>query len=491
MSQTEFFLGIDLGSSSVKTTLFSPNEGRVVDSYSFPENEMEIISIKKGWAEQEPNYWWECVKKSLLYLKKRNDFRLVKAIGISYQMHGLVAVDKNGETLMPSIIWCDSRAVEIGRKAEKNLDNNIISKKLLNSPGNFTASKIRWVIENDPEKYGLIYKIMLPGDFIAFKLTGKINTTASGLSEGIMWDFDSNSVSREILELYKIDSKIIPNIVETIGNQGSVSEDKCKLFGFRKDVKITYRSGDQPNNAFSLNVLNPGEIAATAGTSAVIYSVTDKNIYDPNNRINTFLHSNNTTHKKRNGLLLCINGSGIAYSWIKSILNENSYLEMDKKSESVKNSKELKFYPFGNGVERLFKNKKVDSHIVGLDFKIHNKSHIIRSVLEGISFSLSYGVELLRNFGVDVNTVKVGNANLFQSKIFKEAFVNTSMVNLKLYNTNGSEGAARGAALGFGYYKNEEDTFKDLKLMSEVSPSNMNSYLDSYNDWKKYLNKLN
>ena len=291
MSQTEFFLGIDLGSSSVKTTLFSPNEGRVVDSYSFPENEMEIISIKKGWAEQEPNYWWKCVKKSLLYLKERNDFRLVKAIGISYQMHGLVAVDKNGEPLMPSIIWCDSRAVEIGRKAEKNLENSIISKKLLNSPGNFTASKIRWVIENDPEKYGLIYKIMLPGDFIAFKLTGKINTTAGGLSEGIMWDYDSNSVSREILELYKIDSKIIPDIVEPIGIQGSVSEEKCKIFNFKKDVKITYRSGDQPNNAFSLNVLNPGEIAATAGTSAVIYSVTDKNIYDPNNRINTFLHS--------------------------------------------------------------------------------------------------------------------------------------------------------------------------------------------------------
>ena len=491
MSQPVYFLGIDLGSSSVKTTLFDPAKGTTIDSITYPEKEMKIISKEKGWAEQDPNYWWECIEKSLINLKSRNEMRSIKSIGISYQMHGLVALDKNGETLMPSIIWCDSRAVDIGKKAEKEINKGVLESHILNSPGNFTASKIKWVMENDSDVYSKIYKIMLPGDYVAYKFTGKISTTASGLSEGTMWNFKNNSVSSEILNHYDIDTKLIPGLVDSIGNQGAVSEEICNKFGFNNDTQITYRTGDQLNNAFSLNVLNPGEIAATAGTSAVIYSVTDKNIYDSNNRINTFLHCNNTKSNKRNGLLLCINGSGIAFSWIKSLLNESSYKEMDFKSESVKSSEGVQFYSFGNGAERLFKNKKIDSHLIGLDFNIHSKSHIIRAVLEGIAFSLTYGIELLRKFGVYVNTVRVGNANLFLSKVFREAFVSSAQVKLQLFDTNGSEGAARGAALGQGYYNDEKDAFSQLKMISEIDPTGEKFYKEEYRNWKKFLNKLN
>ena len=491
MSHPVYFLGIDLGSSSVKTTLFDSEKGITIDSITYPDKEMKIISKNKGWAEQDPNYWWDCIKKSLNILKNKNDFSLVKSIGVSYQMHGLVAIDKSGKPLIPSIIWCDSRAVEIGKKAEKEINKEIIEKHLLNSPGNFTASKIKWVMENDPKTYSKIYKVMLPGDYISYKLTGEISTTASGLSEGTMWNFESNSISSDILNHYCIGDKIIPDLVNSIGNQGYLSNKVCKKFGFNKEVAITYRTGDQPNNAFSLNVLNPGEIAATAGTSAVIYSVTDKNIYDRNNRINTFLHCNSSDSKKRNGLLLCINGSGIAFSWIKSLLNESSYKEMDIKSESVGSSEGIKFYPYGNGAERLFENKKIDSHLIGLDFNIHSNSHIIRSVLEGIAFSLTYGIELLRKFGVDVNTVRVGNANLFLSKVFREAFASSSNLKLQIYDTNGSEGAARGAALGYGFYKNEKEAFEQLKMISEVNPTKKDFYNEEYTNWKEILNKLN
>ena len=493
MSDPVYFLGIDLGSSSIKTSLFDPHKGETIDSISYPDEEMHISSRKKGWAEQDPKYWWECIDRSLNSLKKNNNFSYIKSIGISYQMHGLVAVDDLGEPLIPSIIWCDSRAVDIGNKAEKEIKFNILEKSLLNSPGNFTASKIKWVMENDPKVYSRIHKIMLPGDFIVYKLTGQISTTESGLSEGIMWDFGSNSLSSEILEHYGIDKNIIPEVVKSIGDQGKVSDKISKRYGFNDKVNITYRTGDQPNNAFSLNVLNPGEIAATAGTSAVIYSVTDKDIYDSSNRINTFLHCNHTISRKRNGLLMCINGSGIAFSWIRKLLNESSYKEMDKKAESIDSSEGIYFYSFGNGSERLFKNKKIDSHLIGLDFNIHSNSHIIRAALEGIAFTLTYGIELLRDFGVDIQTVRVGNANLFLSKVFRESFVNSSNIKLQLFDTNGAEGAARGAALGCKFFDNEKDAFNSLEMISETTPDlqSKDKYLKEYHNWKKFLNKIN
>jgi len=308
-----------------------------------------------------------------------------------------------------------------------------------------------------------------------------------------MWDFGSNSLSSEILEHYGIDNNIIPEVVKSIGDQGKVSDKISKRYGFNDKVNITYRTGDQPNNAFSLNVLNPGEIAATAGTSAVIYSVTDKDIYDSSNRINTFLHCNHTISRKRNGLLMCINGSGIAFSWIRKLLNESSYKEMDKKAESIDSSEGIYFYSFGNGSERLFKNKKIDSHLIGLDFNIHLNSHIIRAALEGIAFTLTYGIELLRDFGVDIQTVRVGNANLFLSKVFRESFVNSSNIKLQLFDTNGAEGAARGAALGCKFFDNEKDAFNSLEMISETTPDlqSKDKYLKEYHNWKKFLNKIN
>ena len=491
MSKPVYFLGIDLGSSAVKITIFDASAGRSIDTVTYPEKEMKIISKELGWAEQDPNYWWQCIESGLLKLKARNNMKDIMSIGVSYQMHGLVAIDSDGNPIIPSIIWCDSRAVEIGKKAEKKIKREVLENQILNSPGNFTASKLRWVYENDKDSFSKIYKIMLPGDFIAFKMTGKISTTPSGLSEGVMWDYHSNSVNNEILEVYDIDKSIIPDLVDNIGNQGNLSEEICDKFGFRRKIKISYRTGDQPNNAFSLNVLNPGEIAATAGTSAVVYCVTDKNIYDKDGRINTFIHCNNSNLKKRNGLLLCINGSGIAYSWIKSVLKESSYKEMDEKSEVIDDSRGLKFYPFGNGTERLFNNKNIGSHLVGLNFNTHNHSHIIRSTLEGIAFSMTYGIELLREFGVSVNTVRVGNANLFLSKLFRDAFVNSANVKLQLYDTNGSEGAARGAALGSGFYNTEKDAFSKLKMIKEIHPIKGEDHMREYVNWKNFLNKLN
>ena len=490
MERKNYFLGIDLGRSSVKISILDGSDSNCIESVSFPKNEMSIESTKIGWAEQDPLYWWDCVIKCINILNKKIDFKLIDAIGISYQMHGLVALDIKGKPVRPSIIWCDSRAVEIGLKTHDDIDSKIISKHLLNSPGNFTASKLKWVKDNEPEIYNSIHKIMLPGDYIAYKFTGMITTTESGLSEAILWDFNRGELSKDLLRYYDIDEKMIPEVVSSFGIHGNVKDDISNLFGFRKDIKLTYRAGDQPNNAFSLNALNPGEIAATAGTSAVIYSVTDKNIYDKNNRINTFLHCNNSKSKTRNGLLLCINGCGIAFSWLRKLLKERDYnnLNLSAMNTSV-GSDNLKFYPFGNGSERLFNNKELGSHFINLNFNVHNDTHLIRSVQEGIAFSMCYGIEMLKDLGVKVKTIRVGNANLFLSMLFREAFVNTSGIDLEIYDTDGAQGAARAAALGIGYYSNEGEAFNNLKLITKLKPDKelVARYTSHYDEWKNFL----
>ena len=490
MERINYFLGIDLGSSSVKISILDGSDSNCIESVSFPENEMSIESPNIGWAEQDPLYWWYCVGECINILNKKIDFKLIDAIGISYQMHGLVALDIYGKPVRPSIIWCDSRAVEIGKKTHNDFDSKIISKHLLNSPGNFTASKLKWVKDNEPEIYNSIHKIMLPGDYIAYKFTGKITTTESGLSEAIMWDFEKGEISNDLIKHYDIDKNMIPKALSSFGNHGNIKDDISHLFGFRKGVKLTYRAGDQPNNAFSLNALNPGEIAASAGTSAVIYSVTDKNIYDKNNRINTFLHCNNSKSKTRNGLLLCINGCGIAYSWLRKLLKQKDYNDLNLSTINTSiGSDNLKFYPFGNGSERLFDNKDLGSHFINLNFNVHDETHLIRSVQEGIAFSMCYGIEMLKDLGVSVKTIRVGNANLFLSMLFREAFVNTSRVDLEIYDTNGSEGAARAAALGVGYYSNDKEAFNNLKLITKLKPDKelVARYSSHYNEWKNFL----
>ncbi len=484
------FLGIDLGSSSVKLSVFDGLVDRTIAQVTYPENEMPISAPKPGWAEQDPDFWWECVVKGFELLRIEVDLSGVKAIGISYQMHGLVVLDRNGKVLRPSIIWCDSRAVEIGKQADLELDKEYRKDHLLNSPGNFTASKLKWVKEYEPEVYAKITHVMLPGDFIAFKLTGATQTTSGGLSEGILWDFKEGRISNELLQYYGLSEKLVPPLVPAIGHQAKVSAEIAEFLGLGKDVRVTYRAGDQPNNAFSLNVLEPGEVAATAGTSAVIYAVTDHQASDQKQRINTFQHVTNTSITIRNGLLLCINGSGISYTWIKRLLGDMDYPSLNKLGSSVEmGADRLMFYPFGNGAERLLQNQNIGAQFVGLDFNRHHKGHMIRALQEGIVFSMRYGLEVIEQVGGSVKTIRAGKANVFLSELFRQTFVNTTGISVELYDTDGAEGAARGAALGIGFYKDKTEAFAHLKLIErlEPDPTLMSDYRELYLQWVDYL----
>ena len=489
-----YLLGYDIGSSSVKAALVEVNTGRIIASDFSPKVEMPMHAEKAGWAEQDPEMWWSNLKlanESVLRMSNI-DPRDIKAIGISWQMHGLVMVDKNKKVLRPSIIWCDSRAVPYGDKAFNTIGEEKVLSHLLNSPGNFTASKLAWVKENEPKLYAEIDKIMLPGDYIAMKLTDEISITVEGLSEGIFWDFKENKVSSDILNYFGFNENILPKIAPVFGIQGEVTSEVAKELGLRPGTPVSYRAGDQPNNAVSLNVFNPGEIASTAGTSGVVYGVLDEVKYDPLSRVNIFAHVNHKPNQTRLGVLLCINGTGILNSWIKRNMmsSDMSYSDMNQlAAQSPVGSKGISVIPFGNGAERILENNNVDCSFRGINFNIHNRSDLLRAVQEGIVFSFQYGMEIMKSIGMDINVIKAGNANMFLSPLFREALASTSNAVIELFDTDGAAGAAKAAGIGVGLYASSNEAFSTLKRIETIEPNHKMSsqYSEAYELWKSFL----
>ena len=488
-----YLLGFDVGSSSVKASLVNADTGKCVATAFYPEKEAPIMAVKAGWAEQDPQMWWGNAKLSLKKIMadaqvKGED---IKAIGISYQMHGLVCVDKNLQALRPSIIWCDSRAVPYGEKAFRDLGAEQCLGHLLNSPGNFTAAKLAWVKENEPDIYEKIYKVMLPGDYIAMRLSGVANTTVSGLSEGMLWDFKNNRVADFLTKYYGFDESIISDIVPTFSIQSEVSAEAAAETGLEAGTPITYRAGDQPNNALSLNVFNPGEIASTAGTSGVVYGVLGNVNYDKKSRVNTFAHVNHTEEQTRLGVLLCINGTGILNAWVhRNITPEVGYAEMNDLAATVPiGSEGVTVIPFGNGAERVLENKEIGCSFNGVNFNKHNRAHLVRAAQEGIVFSFCYGMEIMQQMGMDIHKIHAGKANMFLSPLFRDTLAGVSGATIELYDTDGSVGAAKGAGIGAGIYKDNNEAFASLDKLQVIEPDEAHraEYLAAYARWKDIL----
>lgn len=489
-----YLLGYDIGSSSVKASLVNAESGKCVSSAFFPKTEAEIIAVKPGWAEQNPESWWENLKLATqaVLTKSGVDARDIKAIGISYQMHGLVCVDKNGQVLRPAIIWCDSRAVPYGQKAIEMLGEEMCLSHLLNSPGNFTASKLAWIKENEPAIYERIDKIMLPGDYIAMRLSGTICTTISGLSEGMFWDFKNGRIADFLMNHYGFDSSLIADIKSTFSEQGRVNAAAACELGLKEGTSITYRAGDQPNNALSLNVFNPGEIASTAGTSGVVYGVNGEVNYDPKSRVNTFAHVNHSAGQTRLGVLLCINGTGILNSWVKRTVAPEgiSYNDMNVlAAQAPIGSAGLSILPFGNGAERMLENKETCCSVQGINFNLHEKSHIVRAAQEGIVFSFKYGIDIMEQMGISIRKIHAGKANMFLSPLFREMLAGVTGAVIELYDTDGSVGAAKGAGIGAGIYKDNNEAFATLEKVEviEPKPTDREAYAEAYGRWKQCL----
>ncbi|MEO0470984.1 MAG: FGGY family carbohydrate kinase [Bacteroidota bacterium] len=487
-------LGYDIGSSSVKASIVDGADGSLQASAFFPKQEMPMIAHQAGWAEQPPMDWWQALKDATAAVIQEVDAQSIGAIGISYQMHGLVLVDKKLEVLRPSIIWCDSRAVPFGEAAFEAMGADFCLQHLLNSPGNFTAGKLAWVKEHEPALFATIHKLMLPGDYIALKLTGEARTTISGLSEGIFWDFQRNAVSQELMDYFGFSMDLIPDITPTFGDQGHISAAAAEELGLPAGIPVAYRAGDQPNNALSLNVLEPGEIAATAGTSGVVYGVSEQVRFDPQSRVNSFAHVNHTTEQNRLGVLLCVNGTGILNSWLKHNVGSDQldYVEMNALAENVPiGSDGLNVLPFGNGAERPLANRNLGAQVNNLNFNRHSQGHLLRAAQEGIVFALHYGMEIMGKMGIQPKVIRAGKANMFLSPIFRDTLAGISGAPIELYNTDGAQGAARAAGFGAGYYSSLTEAFAGLRKLAEVEPDlrQKAAYEEAYGNWQTALEK--
>lgn len=492
-----YLLGYDIGSSSVKASLVSVETGKCVASDFYPKKEAEIIAVRPGWAEQHPDMWWGNLREATASVMQKSGAGKdeIAAVGISYQMHGLVCVDKDQNVLRPAIIWCDSRAVPYGEKAFQTLGEERCLSHLLNSPGNFTASKLAWVKENEPEVYEKIDKIMLPGDYIAMKLTGEVCTTVSGLSEGMFWDFRNNEVAGFLMDYYGFDRSLIPDIRPTFSEQGRVTARAAEELGLKEGIPVAYRAGDQPNNALSLNVFNPGEIASTAGTSGVVYGVNGTVNYDLKSRVNTFAHVNHTSEQTRLGVLLCINGTGILNSWMKRTVAPEgmSYAEMNGLAAQVPIGADgISILPFGNGAERMLQNREAGCSVHGVNFNLHTRGHLLRAAQEGIVFSFRYGIDIMKGMGMKVEKIHAGHANMFLSPVFRETLAGVTGAVIELYDTDGSVGAAKGAGMGIGIYKDNKEAFATLDRLAVIEPDEINrqAYQDAYGRWLDCLKKL-
>ena len=494
-----YLLGYDIGSSSVKASLVDAETGKCLSTAFYPKNEAPIRSDHPGWAEQNPDMWWQYLKLATQEVmvraateKKSFNAKDIRAIGISYQMHGLVCVDRERKALRPSIIWCDSRAVPYGQKAFEEIGGEKCLIHLLNSPGNFTAAKLAWVKENEPQVYERIDKVMLPGDYIAMRLGAPVRTTVSGLSEGMFWDFRENRPAHFLLDYFGFREDLLADIVPTFAEQGRVSREAAEELGLAEGTPITYRAGDQPNNALSLNVFEPGEIASTAGTSGVVYGVSGQIDYDRLSRVNTFAHVNHTADNTRLGILLCINGTGILNSWIRRHVCPDtvSYPQMNEIAAPVPVGCEgLGILPFGNGAERVLGNRETGCRVFGLDFNRHGRAHLVRAAQEGIVFSFKYGMDIMAGMGMDIRKIHAGKANMFLSPVFRETLAGVTGATIELFDTDGSIGAAKGAGIGAGIYKDRHEAFASLERLETIEPANREACTEAYLRWKEELER--
>jgi xylulokinase len=487
------FLGIDIGSSSIKVALVNGETFAPIGYAQSPKQEMEIIAHRTGWAEQEPETWWQHLVLACRELKQNHaqEFSRISSAGISYQMHGLVLTDEQLRPLRPAIIWCDSRAVSIGDKAFHALGQENCLSHFLNSPGNFTASKLKWVQENEPSLYDRAHYALLPGDYIAARLTGEVSTTVSGLSEAILWDFINNKPAHSLFTFFDLRDDLFPKAGPSFGFQGKIRSDMAAELGLPEGVELGYRAGDQPNNAFALGVLEPGQVGANAGTSGVIYGINDSLTYDSLSRVNSFAHVNHKADAVRIGVLACLNGTGIFYSWVRKLIASGGnaipdYHVLNQMAASVHpGSDHLRAYPFGNGAERLLNNQNPGGSFSGMNFNVHTPAHLVRATMEGIVFALYYGMEIMGEMGMAPKTVKAGEANLFLSPLFRQMFADVTGAELQLVDSNGSLGAAVGGAIGLGK-RRMEDWVQGLKPLAKLSPDPKMAqwYGELYQGWK-------
>ncbi len=454
-----YLLGVDIGTSGTKTVLFDVAGNTIMSDLQ----EYPLYQPKVGWAEQDPEDWWRAVYTSInnVVFKSGVKAEEIKGVGLSGQMHGAVLLDGNNNVLRKSIIWCDQRS-----SAECEQITSLIGKeRLIEITANpaltgFTASKVMWVKNNEPDIYEKVRKILLPKDYIRYKLTGEFATEVSDASGMQFMDIANRKWSDEVLTKLGIDKSYLADLYESQEISGRINSGSAKLTGLKEDTPVVGGAGDQAAGAIGNGIVKPGIISSTIGTSGVVFAYSDKVTIDPKGRVHTFCHAvPGTWH-----IMGVTQGAGLSLKWFRDnfcieekrvaeLMGVDPYVLMDKEAEKVEaGCSGLIYLPYLMGERTPHLDPNARGVFFGLSAK-HEKPDMLRAVMEGVVYSLADCLGIIKEMGVDVSEVRASGGG-GKSKIWRQ--MQADVFGSSICTINSSEGPALGVALlagvGAGVY---------------------------------------
>lgn len=483
-----YFLGIDLGTSSVKIVLID-DQGKLIKSSS---KRYPVFYPKTTWAEQDPNDWWKAVKEGIREILG-SDIRKedIKSIGLSGQMHGLVTLDKNNNILMPAILWCDQRTqeecdflnYEIGQEKLSFYTSN----KALTG---FTAPKILWVKKHRKDVYDKIAHILLPKDYIRFKLTGEYATDVSDASGTLLFDVKNRKWSSEMLDIVGLSKKVVPKCFESYEVTGEISKAAAVETGLQEGTLVVGGGGDQACGAVGTGTVQSGVLSVALGTSGVVFACQDSHSIDRQNRLHSFCHANGKWHVM--GVML--SAASCLKWWIENItkvMSENNvYDTLLAEAEGASAVSEgLFFLPYLVGERTPYSDPDARGAFIGLNIT-HERSHLTRAILEGVSFGLRDSLEIIRDLKVPIDSIRVSGGGA-TSILWRRILANIFDCQIDLVNSTEGPGlgAAILAAVGFGAFDSVNDaTEKIIKVTDTILPDK--EEVKIYNEAYKIYHRL-
>jgi xylulokinase len=436
-----YWLGVDVGTGGSRALLVDAN-GRVRYSFVAPHEEMRML--KPLWAEQEPEDWWRASQLAIQGVLKqaKADGGAINGIGLSGQMHGLVLLDEKHSVIRPALIWCDQRSQrqvdEINAAAGPETVLRATANPVLTG---FTLPKLLWVKDNEPEKYSRIKRVLLPKDFVRFKLTGEFITDVSDASGTALFDVLRRKWSDEMIGILHLDKSILPEALESSAIAGHISEEAARATGLRAGTPVVAGAGDQAASAIGNGIVRSGEVSCTVGTSGVVFAYLEKPAYDPLGRVHTFCHAiPGVWH-----VMGVTQGAGLSLQWYRNRFSQNSdYDELTADASlSPPGAHGLFWLPYLMGERTPHLDANARAAWVGLTAK-HQASDLVRSILEGVCYSLKDGLEIIRELGATPSTTRLSGGGA-KSPLWHQLFAN--IFNQRVTTLETQEGSAFGAAL--------------------------------------------
>lgn len=494
-----YLMGIDIGTTSARAIIID-EEGKLLGAgvYEYP-----LYHPQPLWAEQDPQDWWEGTKKSIGKALKEADVKPqeIGGIGLSGQMHGLVLLDENYEVLRRSILWCDQRTVKqceyIMRKSRQTLVKSTCNPALTG----FTLPKVIWVRQEEPKIYDKIHKMLLPKDYIRFKLTGEFATEVSDASGTLMLDVKKRKWSEDVLSAFGINKEALPVVYESVQITGKITPEAARETGLKEGIPVVGGGGDQAAGGVGNGVVREGLLSSTIGTSGVVFASLNDVKTDPLLRTHTFCHAvPGKWHIM--GVMLSAGGSlkwfrdnlGMEELNVSKITGQDPYEILTMEASRVEPGSEgLIFLPYLMGERTPYPDPYAKGVFFGLTPR-HTKAHLVRAVMEGVAFGLRDSLEIIKRLGTKIEEIRASGGGA-RSELWRQ--IQADINNTQMVTINMSEGPAFGVALlagvGTGVYKSVEEACEStIHITGTTEPikENVKRYEEYYKIYRSLYHKL-